>query len=153
MTYTFIGIDPGMSGAIAKIGAAIDAVPFKDLTEKDILNIIGGFIFPPEDSFTFIENVHSMPKQGVASSFKFGMNFGFLKGCVYGFGGRFELVSPQKWQKELGCMSHGDKNVTKAKAQQLFPTMKCTHAISDALLLAEYCKRIVTAREMDLRRE
>lgn len=32
-------------------------------------------------------------------------------------------------------------NVTKAKAQELFPKEKVTHATADALLLATYCKR------------
>ena len=33
-----------------------------------------------------------------------------------------------------------DKNVTKNRAQQLWPTIKVTHAIADALLLGEYCR-------------
>ena len=58
----------------------------------------------------------------------------------------FEEVAPQVWQKVLGCLSRGDKNVTKAKAQQLFPAIKVTHAIADALLLAEYARRVWVAR-------
>jgi hypothetical protein len=54
----------------------------------------------------------------------------------------FEEVSPVKWQKVMGCLSKGDKNVTKAAAQRLFPDIKITHAIADALLIAEYGRRI-----------
>jgi hypothetical protein len=50
----------------------------------------------------------------------------------------FERVRPQAWQKTMGCMSKGDKNVTKSKAQELFPSMKITHAIADSLLIAKY---------------
>jgi hypothetical protein len=40
-------------------------------------------------------------------------------------------------------MSKGDKNVTKRRAQQLFPQLKVTHAIADALLIAEYGRRVL----------
>lgn len=53
----------------------------------------------------------------------------------------FEEVTPAKWQGALGCRSKGDKNVTKRKAQELFPEVKMTHAIADAYLLAEYCRQ------------
>ncbi len=53
----------------------------------------------------------------------------------------FEEVTPQKWQKTLSCLSRGDKNITKAKAQQLFPGLRVTHATADALLIAEYARR------------
>jgi hypothetical protein len=38
-------------------------------------------------------------------------------------------------------LSKGDKNVTKRKAQELFPSLKITHATADALLIAEYLRR------------
>jgi hypothetical protein len=50
----------------------------------------------------------------------------------------FERVTPAKWQRELGCLTKGDKNVTKRKAQELFPDVKVTHANADALLLATW---------------
>jgi len=135
-----IGIDPGASGGIAVIDT--DGVPdlFKlDATEKDCMEYLSGL---PGEAFAYLERVHSMPKQGVASSFKFGQSYGFLRGLLIGLGIPFEEVTPQKWQKAMGCMSKGDKNVTKGRAQQLFPQIKVTHAIADALLLAEYGRRI-----------
>jgi crossover junction endodeoxyribonuclease RuvC len=99
---------------------------------------------PPIDTVAAIEQVHAMPKQGVASSFKFGQSYGFLRAMLIAFGIRFESVTPGKWQRELGCLSRGRKNVTKAKAQETFPGVKCTHAISDALLLAAYARRRIS---------
>lgn len=134
-----IGIDPGQSGAAAYISNGV--IEFVKLanTERDISD----FLREHQDaSFAYIEKVHSMPKQGVASSFKFGANYGFLRGCLIAHGIPFEEVTPQKWQKAMGCMSRGDKNVTKARAQQLFPEIKITHAIADALLIAEYGRRV-----------
>jgi hypothetical protein len=50
----------------------------------------------------------------------------------------FTRVRPQVWQKELGCLTKGDKNISKRKAQELFPSMKVTHATADSLLIATY---------------
>ncbi len=51
--------------------------------------------------------------------------------------------------KTLDCMTGGDKNVTKRKAQELFPEIKVTHAIADALLIGEYARRDIEEREKD----
>lgn len=143
----FLGIDPGQSGGIASLMVenGQDAIAWKmPETERDIWRLVASRA-PDGDcpaTFAAIERVHSMPKQGVASSFKFGRSYGFLRGCLIASGIPFEEVAPQVWQKAMGCLSRGDKNVTKAKAQQLFPSLKITHATADALLLAEYAQRI-----------
>ena len=138
----FIGIDPGTSGGAALLDAAgqyIDAFKFKDMTDHDIAEAFrewAGF----GDIQCIIEKVHSMPKQGVKSTFTFGRNFGFLVGCLTALKIPFDFVTPNKWQTALQCQTKGDKNVTKAKAQRLFPTLKITHALADALLIAVYCR-------------
>jgi len=82
--------------------------------------------------------------QGSTGTFTFGKNYGFLRGCLATIGMPFEDVPPQTWQKLLGCQTRGDKNVSKRKAQQLFPAMKCTHKVSDALLLAQFGRLVRT---------
>jgi len=138
----FIGVDPGQSGAVVALDDAglVVRVTKNDGTERDTFDAFCGY--ETDLIFAIIERVHSMPKQGVASSFKFGMSYGFLRGCLIGAAIAFEERTPQQWQKEMGCMSHGDKNVTKARAQQLFPREKITHKTADAFLLAEYCMRV-----------
>lgn len=141
----FLGVDPGASGGAAIITAkhqVVSTIRFKE-TEADISRWFHEEVCSSlrPGAIACIERVHSMPKQGVASSFKFGRSYGFLRGMLIAHGIRFEAVTPQTWQKALGCRSGGDKNVTKAKAQELFPQVKMTHAIADALLLAEFCRR------------
>jgi crossover junction endodeoxyribonuclease RuvC len=142
MTY-FLGVDPGASGGAALITESyevITVVKFSE-TERDISEWFRT-LFTGTGIHAVIERVHSMPKQGVASSFKFGQSYGFLRGMLIAHAVPFEAVTPGKWQKALGCLSRGDKNVTKAKAQEIFPGVKVTHAIADALLLAAYaCSR------------
>jgi crossover junction endodeoxyribonuclease RuvC len=134
---TYMGIDPGASGGIATVGSMIQAFPMPK-TERDLWQLINNLSKQGVD-FAYIEKVHAMPKQGVTSMFSFGQNYGMLRGMMIATGIPFDEVTPQKWQKRLECLTKGDKNVSKAKAQQLFPNLKVTHATADALLIAQYC--------------
>ena len=139
MYDNFIGIDPGKAGGIAIITPnKVEAYAIPE-TEKDLFDILDSIHFPR--TFTLIEKVHSAPGQGVASVFTFGRGYGFLRGCLIGIGLPFDEISPLSWQTALKCKSGGDKNVTKAKAQQLFPHLKITHKTADSLLIAEYNRK------------
>ena len=139
-----IGIDPGQSGGIgilSESGDIIQAFKFKDSTPADVSEMFD-FITQLDGSiFALLEAVHAMPKQGVVSSFKFGQSYGFLEGMLVAHKIPYDKITPQKWQKNLGCTSKGDKNVTKQKAQQFWPEWKFTHATADAMLIAEYNRR------------
>ena len=141
-----LGIDPGASGGLAVIhedGSHCGLVYSKmGDTETDTAEFIRWCVGQYPNLKACIEAVNSMPGQGVASSFKFGQSLGFLRGLLVGLQIPMESVRPQKWQKAMGCMSRGDKNVTKAKAQELFPEVRVTHALADALLIAEYHRRL-----------
>lgn len=138
-----IGVDPGKSGAIVAIrpDGSIDHIKNCE-TEADVFHFL--YLISTQSNhkrFAMLEQVSAMPKQGVSSTFKFGQSYGFLRGILIANKIPFETVTPAKWQGELKCRSKGDKNVTKAKAQELFPNHKWTHATADAVLLAEYGRR------------
>jgi crossover junction endodeoxyribonuclease RuvC len=138
----YMGIDPGASGGLALVnrpGLVVDVTKMPE-TESDIADYF--LEFAPRIRMAYIEAVHSMPKQGVSSSFKFGMSYGALRMALFACKIPFETVTPQRWQKAMFCMSGGDKNVTKARAQALFPGQKITHAVADALLIAEHRRRV-----------
>jgi len=142
MNKAFMGIDPGVSGGIALITSSKSKAVAMPKTEADIFEAISSLIAETAlPVFCALEKVHAMPKQGVSSTFTFGKNYGFLRASLIALKIPFDDVPPQRWQKALSCLSKGNKNVTKQKAQQLFPQLKITHAIADALLLAEYAKR------------
>ena len=139
----YLGIDPGQSGSIAAIMPSGNATWIKlDSTDHDIAEWLRDF--PILHTTACIEKVNAMPKQGVSSTFKFGRSFGFLQGLLVALRIPFEFVTPQKWQAEMNCRTAGDKNVSKAAAQRLWPSLKITHANADALLIAEYCRRTAT---------
>ena len=140
----FVGVDPGFSGAIAVVDGnarALGAVKLKE-TEHDIWEWMLKELGLHGDHFAVLEKVGAMPRQGLSSTFKFGHSYGFCRGLLVANQITFEAVTPLKWQVKMGCKSGGDKKVTKAAAQRLFPNVKMTHAVADAYLLAEYARRI-----------
>lgn len=138
----YIGVDPGISGGVA---ACDNHGHFKAWgmpeTEKDIYQMFRD-LGSAKNTCALIERVHSMPAQGIVSAFTFGKGYGGLRMAMVASFIPFEEVTSRVWQQALGCLSGGDKNVTKARAQQLFPNLKITHAIADALLICEYLRRL-----------
>jgi len=146
-TGGFVGVDPGRSsGGIAYIGPG-DAPKLgwcrkiSDMTDQDLWHVFAA-IGRLQPSHAVLEKVSAMPGQGVSSTFKFGASFGELKMALTAIGVPFTLVTPATWQKSMKCLSKGDKNVTKSRAQQLYPKANVTHATADALLIATYAKTL-----------
>ena len=148
MSKTVLGVDPGANGGIAWISGGKACVEKMPDTLQDLWDLIldirdGG---EPQQRLekavlghvAYIEQVHSSPQMGVKSAFTFGNGFGHLEMALTAAGIPFERVRPQVWQKELSCLTGGDKNVSKRRAQELFPHLKVTHATADALLIAHY---------------
>lgn len=144
-----IGIDPGVSGGIAVSGfmdgsatCEMETHKMPD-TERDLWELLAMY----DGATAFIEKVNAGPKMGSSAAFKFGRGCGLLHMALIAAGIRIEYVSPQKWQKQFGLISKGrglgqddtsKKNRNKAKAQELHPELKITHAIADAILICEY---------------
>lgn len=146
-----IGIDPGQNGGMAVLNGdgppALTAMP---ATERDVWDWLNDHASSTigQDTVAVIERVHSFPKQGVASSFKFGQSYGFLRGVLIAAGISFQEVNPEVWQKSLGATTRkqagsvpAHKKRLKQLAQQMFPNVKVGLKEADALLLAEFCRR------------
>jgi len=151
-----IGIDPGESGGIAVLTAAGSVVRASAMpqTKRDVLDALRAVQrdFGKNVVRAVLEHVWSSPGWGHAGAFKFGGSFHSLEMALVALGIPYELVLPKKWQAEVGVIYPKqptgvkrvprDKNITKRRAQALFPTVVVTHANADALLLAEYCRRV-----------
>lgn len=144
MSMEYIGIDPGANGCIAFLshdGFVVD-VKLAGKTPLDVCNeLVAASTATKGPLLAVIEKVASSPQMGVKSAFTFGKGYGVLLGALAASGIPHVEVTPQRWQKAMGCLTKGDKNVTKAKAQQLYPSVKVTHANADALLIATYCRQ------------
>ena len=137
-----LGIDPGQNGGIAVIvdGELAECVAMPQ-TEHDINEF---FEKHKDAKVAFLEQVHSMPKQGVASTFSFGKGYGFLRGLLVANKVVFLDVTPNEWQKTLRIKAIKNepkvqhKNRLKGLAQQMFPKHKFTLKTADAALIAWY---------------
>ena len=138
----FIGIDPGVGGGIAVLdetGGILSMTKMPE-TDCDVLDAIRQGAIHGTPAAT-IEFVRSSPQMGVRSAWTFGVGYGRLRMALIASEVPFEEVTPRKWQTAMRCLTGGDKNVSKARAQELFPGTKVTHNIADALLIAEYGRR------------
>ena len=140
---SYIGIDPGIKGGLAILCEGAEPFAVKmPATERDIYECLLSLTnWKDTEAVAVIEKVNAVKGNGVVSMITFGMGYGGLRMALIALGIPFREVTPQTWQKALGCSTGGNKNVSKAKAQQLFPSLKITHAIADSLLIAEWLRR------------
>lgn len=140
-----MGIDPGKNGGIAVIwhGGKIETNVYSDelmlKTARELRNV---------EVIACVEKVGAMPKQGVASTFNFGVSYGIIQGILMANNIPFQLITPQRWKKEFGLNS--DKTKSIEVCQKLFPTVslyrtercKTKHdGMAEALLMALYANR------------
>lgn len=120
-----VGIDPGLSGAIAILDTAgalhecHDMPTAGGLVDCSGLAAILSIAAQRPGSHVVIEDVHSMPGQGVASSFKFGRTMGAIEGVVATLELPRSYVSPAKWKKALGLSK--DKGQSRRRAVETWP--------------------------------
>lgn len=150
----YLGIDPGASGGIAVLaadGSVMSAFKMPE-TDRDLFDVLVAVQRP---AVALLERVHAMPKQGVSSTFMFGVGYGRLRMGLTAAKIAWEEVTPRVWQAALGIAKRdkaGDesktafKNRLKAKAQQLYPGENVTLATCDALLIATFCYRTRASR-------
>jgi crossover junction endodeoxyribonuclease RuvC len=146
----FVGIDPGIRGAISGLDVAnkilwATEMPIiehpKKKTEYDIPRIAALLKVSRADRIC-LEAVHSMPGQGVSSTFLFGKGFGILLGVVGTLGIPLTLVAPRTWKAKylLGT----DKNISRERATELFPQcanfwkLKKHDGLAEAAIMAHY---------------
>jgi crossover junction endodeoxyribonuclease RuvC len=144
-----VGIDPGLRGGVAGLdlerrilwATETPVVKEKDKLEYDIARI-AALLRAAKPDLVVLERVHSMPRQGVASTFLFGMGFGILRGIIGTLDLPIRLVAPQTWKAKLQITA--DKETSRNRASELFAD--CRHfwklkkhdGIAEAALLAHF---------------
>ena len=66
-----------------------------------------------------VENVHAMPKQGVSSTFRFGVGVGIIHGVAGALRLPLALVAPSQWKAFHSL--HSDKEAARALAIRKWP--------------------------------
>lgn len=129
----FIGIDPGLSGAIAAYDPYTGALEVHDVPTHELVRngkkkrevdlhscarIIDA-LAKPAGSSILMEQVGAMPGQGVSSVFAFGKVYGILLGISAATFVPLDTVTPAVWKRAMGVTS--SKDGSRAKASALLP--------------------------------
>lgn len=130
MIYT-IGIDPGVSGAVAilegnELVMVFDMPVVEVMVNKKLKRRISPEmladelqLYVREPVVAWIERVNAMPGQGVTSMFAFGEAYGLARGVMVGMGVQCNMVTPATWKKALRLPE--GKDASRALAAQLWP--------------------------------
>jgi hypothetical protein len=140
-----MGVDPGVRGGLAVLcgdGTVAHVCAFRpDMTHGELVGAVrrGLEILAWQGGHSvFVEKVGYMPGDGGKGANTFGRVDGLIRGALHAIGYPPTDVSPMTWQAAMECLTGGNKNVSKNKAKELYPDLKMTHAIADALLIARY---------------
>ena len=145
MSEIIIGIDPGLSGAIAWLEdgviLGVTDLPVQNgrIDSEKLADMILDFGHP---SVVVIEKVSSMPGQGVASTFKFGQSYGSLLGVFGALKYDIVDVTPRRWKKDMNLSS--DKEMCRLTAINRWPNIqdflkrKKDHGRAEAALIAAW---------------
>ena len=150
-----IGIDPGLSGAIAvlennKVLNIFDMPVMSEgkknkrqLNSALLVNLLRENINPAEEIAVVVEQVNAMPGQGVTSMFNFGQTFGAIKGVCAALDLPIFFVRPSKWKKHFELIN-SSKDSSRTKAIEMYPKLsnqlskKKDVNKSDAILIARF---------------
>jgi len=145
---TIIGIDPGQEGALVMIppgvpegshlGIVVRDTPvlatknaagkartiYDEVQMASELRDLVSRAPVRTEVLVVIEQVHSMPKQGVASSFTFGMGYGIWLGIIAALGIPSHRVTPQRWKKEVLADGPKTDQAVVAFAARLYPSVR-----------------------------
>ena len=144
-----VGIDPGITGAVALWDDSVRALqvwdmPVLKVRGKSVLNepeLVHILTFMTTVDHVYVELVHAMPKQGTVSMFSFGMSYGIVKGILAALDLPVTYVTPQSWQKHMQ-VPKGGKDASRFRALQLLPRYAAAfqrvrdNGRSDAALIA-----------------
>lgn len=124
MTRYIVGIDPGKTGALALVapdGELVDICDMPIAGKQVVPTLLDDWFtdIAPIEPLVVLEAVHAMPRQGVASSFNFGVSYGVLLGVVAARRLRLETVTPARWKRDMRLTA--DKDEARRRACQRWP--------------------------------
>ena len=155
----FIGIDPGLSGAVAII--RLDSKKFsvvliadtpvevvkkgrklkRQYQVKKMVEVIDNL---PLDTVVFLERVASRPAQGIASMFRMGEGLGIWQGIAGALDYELKWATPRVWKATMNIPSGSKKDASVQEAIKLWPMWKDTllrkkdHGRAEAILICMY---------------
>lgn len=146
-----LGIDPGLTGALAALSPAGDLISLLDMPTAaaqgfvarrvDAVAIASWLDTLPPVRAAALELVASRPGQGVASMLSLGRSLGVIEGLLAGRGIRLTLVRPQTWKAHAGLLGtdkDGARLAAIARWGDQHLKRKKDHGRADALMIAAW---------------
>ena len=155
----YVGIDPGLDGAVAVIDVKRSLISVQDTPtitvkkgkkqrrlylESQMATILENVRASGHVVCVGLENIHAMPGQGTVSMFNMGVGFGLWLGLLAALRLPLRRIEPAKWKREMGIAVGSDKAQSIVRALQIFPLAdqllkrKKDDGRADALLLAAW---------------
>lgn len=155
-TQCFLGIDPGLDGALAVLDVAEDGTQTVTVHPAPVMVVQGGpgrrrvYDVPKllrlleevsAATMAYIEQQGARPGQGVTSTFSIGMGYGLWYGLLTAVAIPFVVVPPQTWRRKLGLPRglkppKAVKRTVALAAARRFPTLELRLDHADAVMLA-----------------
>jgi crossover junction endodeoxyribonuclease RuvC len=147
-----LGVDPGIHGGLAivdiidgmapSVVAVID-IPICGVKAKERVDVLAirTWLRMHQPQHAVIERAGSMPKQGVASTFKYGRAVGSLESVIACCEIPMTIAEPGVWKRYHGLYG-AEKEASRQRALQLFPAAgallarKMDHGRAEAALIA-----------------
>ena len=151
-TAHHIGIDPGLTGAIAVLNAAGSLLALHDMpvqattTGRNEISAsaLADLLRQYPNTPATIERVGARPGEGAVGAFSFGHGFGTVLAVLATLSHPTRLVQPAVWKRWAAIPPGADKQAAIGVAARMVPTaashltLKKHHGRADAVLLAEY---------------
>jgi hypothetical protein len=163
-----LGIDPGLSGAVAVIhgdAAGVWSVPVVEkqtgwrrnkagervpkthtsIVVEKLARLIGEAVNvcePQTESVAFVEWARSGPSMGVSSAFHYGEGFGMIRGILAHLGVPVRLVTADKWKRAMGLITKGSRELGRNDARDKAPAFELARKLyprlAEQLALAKH---------------
>jgi len=149
----YVGIDPGLSGAVAFIRGTeyrVADIPIirkgegfikNEINASALRDILTDYLIGAK-AIAALERVNAMPGQGVSSVFSLGDSFGACRAVLACADLATHYIAPAEWKRHFKLTS--DKEEARALAVRLYPKaelhLKKHIDRAEALLIATYLK-------------
>ncbi len=160
----YIGIDPGLSGAVGVVnesGGLVDVFDPPTLRVKksgkghkntylvsEMHEALASRVRSLSVACAAIEYQASRPKQSAPATFSQGYGYGLWIMALASLGVPYEIISPVTWKKAMRIPAGSDKSASLLMATQLFPHAPLRTARgreldgrAESLLIAEHLRR------------
>lgn len=152
----WVGIDPGIKGAIAAVqGGQIRALLKMPVAKwgarteidraalADFLATLRPRALGAEPWFVAVEDVHAMPRQGVSSAFSFGLTQGAILGILAAMDAPHCRVPPQTWKAHhrlIGADKRASVDAANALYEPVLALGPGDDGAAEAVLIARWAR-------------